>query len=747
MERDMPSPELNLHYLCVLLDKGINQPLDYACSKPVAVGMRVLVPVQQSLRKATVIALKKKPSISHVKKIHSILTNESLISEDLFILAHFMSRYYATPLRQVLQVLLPATIRKETKAKKQLLVKRLLSPKKLAEHCSSLQQKCPSQAKILSCLLKAPQGVLLTELLEQTKCSKSPVETLTKKGWLSLETVQVDRSPLEDFEFFQTKPKKLKLEQRKALDEIEYSLEKNLFQTHLIHGITGSGKTEIYLQAIAKARSKDLGVILLVPEIALTSQTIERLKSRFTEKLGILHHRLSDGERFDIWHAIHKGEISIVIGARSAIFCPVKALGLIIVDEEHESSYKQTERQPCYHARDVAIMRGKLCDGTVVLGSATPSLETYENAEKGKYKLSPLTKRATDALLPQVRLINMKEEFAKRGGFTLFSEPLLDALKNRFEKGEQSLLFLNRRGYHTFQLCTNCDQNIICPHCDVSLTFHKKNHLLACHLCAFILTPPPTECPYCKAKTSLKYKGVGTEQVERTLHAIFPNIRTMRMDADTTRHKGSHELLFKSFCSGKADVLIGTQMIAKGLHFPSVTLVGILNSDSALNFPDFRSSEWVFQLLTQVAGRAGRGNLKGEVIIQTCMPNHPILALAAKEDYLTFYKKEMESRKLFAYPPYTRLAKITFSGKDKEHVIYFANQIRDALIRELPPSYTIFPLIPAGYAKIKDQFRFKLLLKGAQSQILSTVIQKTLESYPQKIIRTLVDIDPLSTFA
>lgn len=737
-------------YLSVLLDQGINQPLDYSYSseQKVAVGSRVLVPVQKSLRKGTIMALKETPSVPNVQAIHSVLSEESLISEDLFHLAKWVSQYYCTPLRKVLHVILPATIRKETQAKEQLFVKRLLSQNALAETCRTLQQKHPAQAKVLETLLKSPQGMLLTELLEMSGCSKSPVETLAKNQILELKKIKIDRSPLEDFEFFQTEAKTLSREQKNAFEKITESLEQKQFQTHLIHGITGSGKTEVYLQAIAKARAQNRGVILLVPEIALTSQTIERLKSRFTEKLGILHHRLSDGERFDIWHGIRKGTISIVVGARSAIFCPVKDLGLIIVDEEHETSYKQMEEQPCYHARDVAIMRGKFSHATVVLGSATPCLESYENARRGKYELSVLSERAKQAHLPQVHLINMKDEFNRAGGFTLFSEALIDALKNRFQKGEQSLLFLNRRGYHTFQLCSSCDQSVKCTHCDVSLTFHRKTNHLACHLCGLTLSPPPVKCPYCQATASLHYKGVGTEQVERTLHALFSDIRTLRMDADTTRHKGSHDALLKSFRTGKADVLIGTQMIAKGLHFPSVTLVGVLNSDSALNLPDFRASESVFQLLTQVSGRSGRGALKGEVIIQTCLPESPVLTLAAKEDYPTFFEREIESRELFGYPPFSRLAKITFSGPNEKRLQAYAEEVQRKLVAQLPPGYEIFPVIPSGYAKIKDQYRFKLLLKGKQSRILSEAIRKTLASYPpSRTMRTLVDIDPLSTFA
>lgn len=739
-------------YLSVLLDKGPKKSFDYSYSEKfetkVTIGARVLVPVKQSLRKGTIIALKKAPSVPIVHEINSILTEEGSISKDLFQLAHWLSDYYCAPLQKALQVILPASVRKEIKPKKQLFVKRSRSLKETASQCQTLQQKHPSQAKILETLLKAPKGIFLSELLEKSGCSDSPVKTLEKNNWLELIPIQVDRSPLENFEFFQTKPKTLSQEQREAFEKILLSLEQKTFQTHLIYGITGSGKTEIYLQAIERARKKGKGVILLVPEIALTPQTIERLKSRFTEKLGILHHRLSDGNRFDIWHAIQRGEISIVVGPRSAVFSPVKNLGLIIVDEEQEISYKQMEEQPCYHARDVSIMRGKFSHATVVLGSATPSFESYENAKKGKYLLSVLGKRAKKARLPNTHVINMKEEYKRAGRFTLFSQAMLDAIKTRLEKGEQSLLFLNRRGYHSFQFCSSCKQSVKCRHCDVSLTFHKKKNLLACHQCQFTLMPPPTKCPYCQEKTFLHYKGAGTEQVEQALHAIFPDVRTLRMDADTTKHKGSHEKLLKQFRSGKADVIIGTQMIAKGLHFPAVTFVGILNSDSALNLPDFRASEWVFGILTQVAGRSGRGQIEGEVIIQTHMPDHPILTLASKGDYPTFFEREIHSRKLFDYPPFTRLAKITFSSSKEKHALAFAERIRTRLIRKLPPSYTIFPITPSGHAKIKDQHRFNLLLKGTQSRILSKTIRETLDELPppHRTIRILVDIDPLATF-
>ncbi len=733
-------------YAAVILDKGLDCPLDYAIAGKISVGTRVLVPVQNSLRKGTVVALKDVTSVTKVQPIKKILSEEALIGPDLFFLADWMSKYYCTSLRKVLKVLLPATIRKETQEKEQLFVRRLLPPKKLATLTILLRENHPSQAKILDALIKRPKGILLTELLEESGTSRSPVATLEKKGILKVNKLQIDRSPLEDMEFFPTKPKVLSDEQQIALDRIIRNLKS--FQTHLIHGVTGSGKTEIYLQAISEARKQGLGVILLVPEIALTSQTIESLKSRFTEKMGILHHRLSDGERFDIWHGIRKGEIQIVVGARSAIFSPIKNLGVIIVDEEHESSYKQTDEEPCYHARDVAIMRGKFSSATVVLGSATPSLESYANAKAGKYSLSTLMKRAKNASLPEVKIIDMKTEYKKSEGFTLFCSQLIDAIKLRLEKGEQTLLFLNRRGYHTFQMCAGCGETIKCPHCSVSLTFHKKTNHLACHLCSYVIAPPPTECPLCKEPATLHFKGVGTEQVERTLHTLFLDIRTLRMDADTTRHKGSHDLLFKQFRSGKADVLIGTQMIAKGLHFPAVTLVGVLNSDGALNLPDFRSGENVFQLLTQVSGRSGRDDLKGEVIVQSSLKGHPIFQHASKEDYKTFFNEEMEVRRLFAFPPFARLTKLIFSGKNERHVKQIAETFYTILLKKLPSDFTLYPVIPCGYAKIKDNFRFKLLVKGTKPLLLSHILmQLRLERQLPRSIRLLIDVDPTSIFS
>ena len=738
-------------YASVILDVSIDKLLDYGIKahqvSQVKRGVQVEVPVRGHLRKGYIFEIKESTSVAKVQGIAKIVSDQELISDDLFELALWMARYYCSSLHQVLKVILPAIVRKDKGHKQQLFVMRGKTREQLKTYCEEIRQKHPAQAEILDVMLQVKKGILLSELLEKAKCSRSPVDTLTKNGYLTVDIVRLDRSPLVNEHYFQTKPKLLNEEQAKALNKIVSSLEEKRFETHLIHGVTGSGKTEVYLQAIEKALFLDKGTIMLVPEISLTAQTIERFRSRFEGKIAILHHRLSQGERFDEWHKIRRGEAKIVIGARSAIFSPVQQLGLIIVDEEHENSYKQNEESPCYHARDVAVMRGKLSKASVILGSATPCIESYHNAISGKYTLSALQKRADEARLPKFILVDMKKEFEKTKGFTSFSDPLLEAIKKRQQAGEQSILFLNRRGYHTTLLCKECAKAIGCPQCDVALTFHLGENQLSCHLCGFHLTPPPKHCPICLNPNPLKYRGVGTEQIERALHAVLPDIRTLRMDADTTRHKGSHEKLLRQFGSGKADVLIGTQMIAKGLHFPEVTLVGILNSDSSLNIPDFRASETVFQLITQVAGRAGRGRLGGEVIVQTCMPDNATIQLATQQDFFKFYTEELAVRELFGYPPFSQLAKLVFSGQDALKVRQLAEQIRHELLKTLPPSYLLHEVIAAGHAKIKNHYRFQILIRGPHIYPISKAIERLREvRVLSKNIKMLVDINPVSTF-
>ncbi|PWU15028.1 MAG: primosomal protein N' [Chlamydiae bacterium] len=729
----------------VILDQAINMTLDYkVCTELIGrihIGSRVKVPLQGSTRLATVIEIKQTTPIKKLREIIELL-DTPVLPKDLVSLAKWMAHYYCCPLRKVLQVILPPSARKDTGAKQQLFIKPLLDKARLKELCESLRLASPTQAEVVSTLLQAPKGLLLSELMEKAHVSRSPIDTLVKKNILSCSSITIDRSHLLEWEFFRTKPKSLNPEQVKALESIKHSLNTNQFHTHLLYGVTGSGKTEVYLQAIQHALEQGKSIIFLVPEIALTSQTIERLRSRFLQKLAILHYRLSIGEKRDAWHNIATHITPIVIGARSAIFSPTCRLGLIIVDEEHESSYKQTEESPRYHARDIAVMRAKLNQATVILGSATPSLESYRNTFLDKYHLNTLPKRADKAHLPQIQIVDMRPQYQKAKGFTLFSEILIEKIKQKIALGEQVLLFLNRRGYHTSQLCLNCSYVVSCPHCDISLTFYLKENRLSCHLCDFCL-PPPKSCPKCHAEGQLKFKGVGTELVERSLKALLPEARTLRIDKDTTRHKGSHELLLKQFRTGKADVLIGTQMIAKGLHFPLVTLVGVLMADSNLQIPDFRASETTFQLLTQVAGRSGRGSLLGEVVIQTLLPEHVILSLAQQQNFEGFFAQEIQTRRLFCYPPFTRLVKLIFSGKIESQTVEYAEKIRKDLTRKLTNSCEILPLIACGHAKIKDMFRYQFLIKAKK---LIPILPQLHQIPQHKEIKLSIDVDPLSTF-
>jgi primosomal protein N' (replication factor Y) len=718
-------------FASVFVDAPLSKPLDYAVPEQmqVEIGSRVVVPLQRRLCQGTVVALKGQTELA---KVASITEVRETIAPDLLELGLWMARYYATPFFKVAKLLVPPPVRRGMEEKRQLFVKAAVSRPKLAEVCA---KKRGAQAKILEVVLRHPEGILLTELLEVAGVSRAPVKKLEEEELLSLGDLTIDRSLALESEFFPTKPKVLSGEQAAALDLIEKSLGR--FETHLLFGVTGSGKTEVYLQAIDKTLSLGKSAIFLVPEIALTSQTVERLKGRFRERVAILHHRLSDGERRDTWHQIRDGKLSLVVGPRSAILSPVKNLGLIVVDEEHDSAYKQSDDSPCYHARDVAVMRGKLSSATVILGSATPSLESFYNAQKGKYRLSTLSSRPS-AILPHVSVVDVRGK-----KFTLFSEQLLSAIGQRLKIGEQTLLFLNRRGFHTSAACEACGHLIKCPHCSLALTFHKGQNLLSCHLCGYELKQIPGSCPGCKEEGAFKFKGVGTELVEKALLAIFPEVRTLRLDADTTRHKGSHDRLLKQFRSGKADVLIGTQMIAKGLHFPQVTLVGVLNTDAGLQIPDFRSAENTFSLITQVSGRAGRSELKGEVILQTRLPDNATISYARRLDYPAFFEEELAGRELFYFPPHCHMVKLLFSGKVENATFAYAQEVRQFLLTRLSNKFQLHPVCACGYAKIKDRFRFQCLVKGASTLPITEAIQ---ELKPHPSIQLLVDVDPLSTF-
>lgn len=735
-------------FASIILESNIEKTLDYSVPTnllgKIKEGQLVEVPLRKSLKKGFILSLKDKSDIKNVLNINRIVFDE-IISKDLFELALWMAKYYCCSLSKVFRCIIPSSIRKEINPKYQILITSTKTKKELLDIYKHTISKYPKQAKAIEYFLKIKKGILLSKLLADTNLSNGPIDSLIrKKIFISKKIFSDETDILKNVEYFQTRAKTLNSEQQNALDKIVKSVEKSTFETHLIFGITASGKTEIYLQAIEKALRLNKNAIMMVPEIALTTQTIERFRSRFKENIAIFHHKRSAGEKTQAWENILSGKAKIVIGARSSVFAPIKNLGLIIIDEEHDSSYKQTEEAPTYNAKHLAIMRAKFANATVVLASATPSIETFYNAKSKKYILSCLKSRIGKSNLANVKIINMKEEIKKSKSY--FSNQLLDAIKKRHDQGEQSLLFLNRRGYNTSLHCLNCSYIFKCKHCDITLTYHKKNNFLSCHQCGF-KSHIIRECPDCKSSEYIKYKGFGTEHIQSALYAIFPEIKTIRIDRDTTSQKHSHEILFKQFKSGKADVLIGTQMIVKGLHFPSVTLVGILNTDSALNIPDFRSSESVFQLVTQACGRAGRSSLKGEVIIQTYMPQNETIKLAAAQDYLSFYSSEIENRKLFDYPPFTQMAKIVFASKDETKALIAANRFREKIIKNLNPDYKIHPTLPSGRAKVQDTYRFQFLIRGKNMPFLSKILNNTKKEFSLEHGTSLfIDIDPISTF-
>lgn len=717
----------------VLLDQNLAKPLDYAIptDMQIEVGMRVEVPLKSSIKKGTISKIKEISAWPNVKPITRILSAKGELTEAQWKLADWMAKYYAAPMQRVLKCFIPVNVRKDVKEKQLIFLKVNKTHDECLKAIETFRRKAPQQAIALEEVLKTPKGAYLSDL----QVSKSAISALVKSKWLSLQMVNKSDDLLLEEEFFQTSAKTLNSEQQKCVDAIGKTLESNQFAAHLIYGVTGSGKTEVYMQAIQKALNQNKSAIMLVPEISLTSQTIERFKARFSEKIAILHHKRSLGERTSAWEDLRKGEAKLVIGARSALFCPAQNLGLIIIDEEHDSSYKQSDEIPCYHGRDTAVMRAHIEKCVVVLGSATPSIESRYNAEIGKYQLHELKSRATSASMPKIKIVDMSEVFNRNQGFTHFSEELLDKIKLRLQNGEQTLLFLNRRGFHRMQLCQSCKHVIKCNHCDLALTFHKEENYLQCHLCDF-RRPLPRQCPNCASQQTLQFKGFGTEHVERSLHAIFPEIRTLRMDRDTTLKKNSHEEMFKQFRAHKADVLIGTQMIAKGFHFPSVTLVGVLNSDSSLNIPDFRSSEHIFQLITQVAGRAGRAELPGEVIIQTFMPDHPMLKLAANQNYDPFYASEIAERKQFFYPPFCHMVKLLFTDTDETK----ARSMAESAYLSVKSVFQgeILPVMPAGHAKVKDLYRFQFVIKTAKVSALTPHLHN--------LPGAKIDIDPISIY-
>ncbi|MBF2478413.1 primosomal protein N' [Listeria marthii] len=623
--------------------------------------------------------------------------------------------------------------------KKVRVVSCLKAPHQLAEIIEDMPKNAKAQSRVLA-FFQAFEGTEITavDLKKQAETTDTTIKKLADLGLLTIQEKIISRDPYENHQFEKSESLQLLPDQQTACEKINATKEQ---ETFLIHGVTGSGKTEIYLQTIEAKLKEGKEAIVLVPEISLTPQMVERFKSRFGSEVAVLHSALSSGEKYDEWRKIERKEARVVVGARSAVFAPFENLGIIIIDEEHEASYKQ-EDNPRYHARDVAIWRATKYQCPVVLGSATPSLESFARAKKGVYTLIELPSRVNDRAMPEVNVVDMREELRKENR-TEFSTELLEKIKDRIAKKEQTVLMLNRRGYSSFVMCRDCGYVVECPNCDISLTYHQSSNQMKCHYCGHE-ERVPQKCPSCEGE-HIRYFGTGTQKVEESLTKLIPEARVIRMDVDTTRTKGAHEKLLNSFRNHEADILLGTQMIAKGLDFPDITLVGVLNADTMLHLPDFRASERTFQLLTQVSGRAGRHERTGEVVVQSYNPEHYSIEFAKKHDFIGFYNHEMQLRKMGSYPPFYYLTMINVSDENEMKAIRTIQEMAQFLRGKLGPDAVILGPVPSTITRIKNKYRYQCIIKYKIEPNLKKELKTLITHYQkdqQKGLTITIDVQP-----
>jgi len=741
----------------VSLEIALRKEFDYQIPTELAglidVGSRVQVPFGPRKLLGVVTAVAEESGHLNLKPILKIIGGQTLVTPKVLKLARWIGEYYCCAPETALKAVLPEAVRKEAAGWRERLFVR---PLPVSGEFPTLPKR---QLEVWN-LLQERREILLSDLVKLVGTTAATVRKLEDRGLLEITSEVSARDPYACETILATQPIILNSAQAVALEKIKSVMgpcaSPNAIAplpsaTFLLHGVTGSGKTEIYLQAIAHALEQGKGAIVLVPEIALTPQTVERFKARFSSGkwqtlVAVLHSHLSGGERHDEWHKIRQGRARIVIGARSAIFAPVDPLGLIIVDEEHEQTYKQ-EEAPRYHARDVAVMRGQMENAVVVLGSATPSMESFYNCKRGKFTLLELPERVDDQKMPQVRVVDMRQAMRDGKGPPLFSPQLKEAITQRLERGEQTILFLNRRGYSTSLLCPKCGYVAECPNCSVSLTYHRTDQKLSCHICGHNEAAPAV-CPEPKCRNpAIRFAGTGTQKVEEVLAKLFPQARVKRMDADTMKRKDDYRHVLGDFRAGKIDILVGTQMIAKGLHFPNVTLVGIIYADSALHQPDFRAGERTFQLLTQVAGRAGRGDVEGAVFVQAFTPFHPAIQYARRHDFVGFYEQEIEFREQLKYPPASRVALLTLKGRNEEKVKFSAEHLKRELEKKLTSlkDLVIAGPAPAPLLRAENYYRYQIMLRtramSALSRELAAIVQAL--TLPDDVTLA-VDIDPVS---
>lgn len=731
----------------VVVDLSLDREFDYLVPPELVemlkLGSRVAVPFGKREAHGYVVGFAESSSRRGLKSIKEVIGRKPLVEENILNLARWLADYYCAPIEQAVRTVLPSAVRQRgARFKEQLHVEATEMARDEAQ-VARIRQKAAAQGKLLDILLGSGPA-LLKDLTAAAGVSAGAVRALERKGLVRVGHQTVRRGADSGQDVLHTEPLPLMPQQAEALARVVQAIDGGQPPVVLLFGVTGSGKTEVYLQAIDHIVKQDGGCIVLVPEIALTPQTVDRFRARFGETVAVLHSELSEGERHDEWHRVHAGEARIVIGPRSAVFAPVRNLKLIVVDEEHEPSYKQ-EEAPRYHARDVAVMRGHLEHCAVVLGSATPSLESLANAQRGKYAMVRMPHRVDHQKMPAMRIVDMRQEMEREGRINVLSRDLCEAIQARLNKSEQTILFLNRRGFATSLVCPKCGTVATCDQCSVSLTFHKPSNSLVCHICG-IRKPVPERCPNYECRDpSFKYSGIGTQRVEDVVQKVFPKARVVRMDSDTMTRKDAYRRTLGDFRTGQIDILIGTQMIAKGLHFPNVTLVGVIAADLSLHLPDFRAGERTFQLLTQVAGRAGRGDVMGEVIVQTFTPHHPAVQAARNLDYDGFFDQEVEFRRELQYPPFGHLICITLRGVKEELVQFSGVSFVKALQPHLPPTVQLGGPSPAPLAKAKGEYRYQVMLRAPATRQMTDPLKTVLRTFtwPEEVA-CAVDVDAQS---
>ncbi len=717
------------------VDKIFHYAIPENIKNTIKLGMRAFVPFGKSnrLREGYIIGFTNETEINEnlIKNIYSLPDNYVIFNENMICVAKYMADKYYCSLSECLQCIMP----KITKNKFNNYININYENDNINELIENIISKNNQQSKVLKFLLKN-DNIKSDEIQKVLGISRSPINTLEKNGIIKITPKQIKREPINIQDYKKTLPLPLNDEQNFAFNFIKNKIYEKSKKPILLHGVTGSGKTEIYLQLIEEVLKIGKKAIVLVPEISLTPQTVERFIGRFGEKVSVTHSKLSDGERFDQWKKAKDNEIEIMVGARSAIFTPFENLGIIIIDEEHESTYK-SESTPKYDVKQVAEKICSLTGATLVLGSATPSIDTYYKVENNQYDIVCIKNRV-NYNMPKITIIDMRKELEK-GNMSIFSKPLFEAIKENLKNNMQTILFLNRRGHSTFISCRKCGYVMECKNCNVNYTYHLKDNKLRCHYCNNIENVPNV-CPNCSSNY-IKYFGIGTQKIEEQIKKYFNNARVMRMDMDTTSKKNSHQNILEDFKNHKADILIGTQMIAKGLDFPKVTLVGVIAADITLNSGDYKSSENAFQILTQVAGRAGRSTVKGNVFIQTYNPDHYSIKFAKNNDYIGFYNKEILERKIMFYPPFSNIFFIMICGDNESNVINAINFLHKVMLYyNQKTNFYISDVAKANIYKINNQYRYKIIIKAKEETRLKNFVLYCINILKNKIDTNKVTI-------